>query len=287
MTVRVLQHMPSMLSLYAKALRKKAHSGEWPSLAVAVQGVRADTNNVRQYARLCHFSESRYLPATWLHTQAFPLHIQLLTDPAMPFKPMGMVHLRNRIQQMRPIEKNELLYVQCALSEEVREGDAGQEFDIITRIEAAGETVWESVTTNLNRMSNASSGNSRSSHYKPKPEPVPPLDIVQTWQLPANLGRNYAAISGDRNPIHLWGPTAKLFGFKRPIIHGMWSKARCLGSLQPLIGDNPFSIEVAFKTPAYLPSSVLFSYNRSGDKIDFQLASEAGKPHLKGLLQRL
>src|SRR6266487_1403229 len=47
------------------------------------------------------------------------------------------------------------------------------------------------------------------------------------WELPADLGRRYAAVSGDRNPIHLYRLTAWLFGFRRPIAHGMWAAARC------------------------------------------------------------
>ena len=37
------------------------------------------------------------------------------------------------------------------------------------------------------------------------------------------------SVSGDVNPIHLSGLTAKAFGFKRAIAHGMWVKARALG----------------------------------------------------------
>ena len=50
------------------------------------------------------------------------------------------------------------------------------------------------------------------------------------WRLPGDLGRRYAAVSGDRNPIHLYALTAKAFGFPRQIAHGMWSKARCLAA---------------------------------------------------------
>ena len=56
------------------------------------------------------------------------------------------------------------------------------------------------------------------------------------WRLPADLGRRYASVSGDRNPIHLYGVTAKAFGFPRQIAHGMWSKARSIAG--PLAGTR-------------------------------------------------
>ena len=37
------------------------------------------------------------------------------------------------------------------------------------------------------------------------------------WRLPADQGRRYAAVSGDYNPIHLYGWAARPFGFKQPI----------------------------------------------------------------------
>ena len=47
-----------------------------------------------------------------------------------------------------------------------------------------------------------------------------------------DIGRRYGAVSGDRNPIHLYPLTARLFGFRRAIAHGMWTKARCLAALE-------------------------------------------------------
>ena len=51
-------------------------------------------------------------------------------------------------------------------------------------------------------------------------------DVAATgrvWKLPGDLGRKYAAVSGDHNPIHLYPLTAKALGFPRQIAHGMWT----------------------------------------------------------------
>ena len=68
----------------------------------------------------------------------------------------------------------------------------------------------------------------------------------------------FRSVSGDVNPIHLSGLTAKALGFKRAIAHGMWVKARVLGALA---GRLPESLEfdVQFKKPLFLPSTVTLS----------------------------
>ena len=59
-----------------------------------------------------------------------------------------------------------------------------------------------------------------------RPRPVP-----RSGGCASDLGRQYAAVSGDRNPIHLFDLTAMPLGFRHHIAHGMWSKARCLAEL--------------------------------------------------------
>ena len=111
-------------------------------------------------------------------------------------------------------------------------------------------------------------------------EEVPPS--ATTWDLPGDLGRRYAAVSGDHNPIHLYGVTAKAFGFPRQIAHGMWSKARCLAALDGRLPDA-VTVEVAFKKPILLPGTVAFGSTRTGEGYAFSLTNpKSGAPHLLG-----
>ena len=50
------------------------------------------------------------------------------------------------------------------------------------------------------------------------------------WRVPDDIGRRYAKVSGDVNPIHMSSLTAKALGFKRAIAHGMWVKAHALAA---------------------------------------------------------
>ena len=72
-----------------------------------------------------------------------------------------------------------------------------------------------------------------------------------------NTGWKYARVSGDFNPIHLTARTAKMFGFKQAVAHGMWSMGRCLGSATPLLPTGRIQVDTQFKLPVYLPSQAL------------------------------
>ena len=119
-------------------------------------------------------------------------------------------------------------------------------------------------------------GGSGSSERSEQP-PSPPF--VAEWKLPGDLGRRYGGVSGDRNPIHMYGPAAKLFGFPRAIAHGMWTKARCLAALQHRLPDA-FTVEVEFRKPILLPGAVAFA---AADDLRFSVRdAKKGTPHLDG-----
>ncbi|MGI8665665.1 MAG: MaoC family dehydratase, partial [Jatrophihabitans sp.] len=101
---------------------------------------------------------------------------------------------------------------------------------------------------------------------------------------PADLGRHYAAVSGDRNPIHLHPLSARLFGFRAAIAHGMWLKARTLAAFEGRLGPA-FDVEVAFKTPVFLPAVLELSATPAGDGWDLDVhGARSGKPHLSGTI---
>ena len=96
--------------------------------------------------------------------------------------------------------------------------------------------------------------------------------MTAQWRVGDDLGRRYASVSGDHNPIHLHALSAKALGFPRAIAHGMWTKARCLASLRL---PDAFAVDVQFKQPILLPSKVTFG--EAGDRF-------AVHGHLEGRL---
>ena len=80
------------------------------------------------------------------------------------------------------------------------------------------------------------------------------------WSLPASLGRRYARVSGDFNPIHLWGWSSRLLGFDRPIAHGFCTGAMVASALsERLWRSDPAALRrlfIRFRAPLLLPARV-------------------------------
>jgi acyl dehydratase len=95
------------------------------------------------------------------------------------------------------------------------------------------------------------------------------------WRLPGDLGRRYAAVSGDVNPIHLHPLTARAMGFPRAIAHGMWTSAHALAALGPATAQSSSS-HVWFRKPVLLPSTVALAVDRRGREVVAGLTSVRG-----------
>jgi MaoC like domain len=209
---------------------------------------------------------------------AFPLQMKIMTDGSFPFPVMGMVHIENRIEQKRWIRADEKLDFKVR-AENLRDHERGLQFDLVAGAESGGEPVWHSTSTYLRRTGGGGGGGSGSDK---KSEPPKPMSI---WKVPDDIGRRYAGVSGDINPIHMHSLSAKLFGFPSAIAHGMWLKARCLAALEGQLPDA-LTVEVAFKAPLVLPSKVGFASWPADGGRDFAVHdARKGKPHLTGSLR--
>ncbi|MES2917707.1 MAG: MaoC/PaaZ C-terminal domain-containing protein [Pseudomonadota bacterium] len=283
MSVRELTAPSSTAALYSRALLgsltgKKGK--ELPDIELVMRDVKIDRDQLAAYNRVCGFSQKDTLPPTYGFVLAFPLQMELMTSPEFPFAAMGMVHIRNTITQHRPVRAAEPLTVSVRAAN-LRPHDKGLQFDFVTSIRANGEVVWESASTMLRRGGNGSDGTTTTAAKAAAP--ASPKAVVQ-WIIPADTGRRYGAVSGDRNPIHLYAFTAKLFGFPRAIAHGMWTKARCLAALESKLPDA-FTVDVQFKLPVLLPAKVAFASDDTDSGIAFGVNDlKSGKPHLAGTL---
>jgi acyl dehydratase len=173
----------------------------------------------------------------------------LMTDQAFPAPAIGMVHLENSITQHRPVAVAETLRVSASVSPPAPH-PKGRVFDFVTTVRAGGEVVWESTSTYLRR----GPGDAAASRGTDLPDVAPGSTV---WRLPADVGRRYAGVSGDYNPIHLFPLTAKALGFRRQIAHGMWTLARSVAALENRLPDA-VRVDVAFRKPVFLPGRVAF-----------------------------
>jgi MaoC like domain len=250
---------------------------ELPDTELALPEVEIDRHRLATYDHVCGFPLRDVLPPTYPHLLAFPLSMELMTGLDFPFPVIGMVHVRNRIEQRRPLRADERLEIRVR-TEDLRPHDRGTQFDVLAEAKAGGETAWRSRSTYLHREGGGSSGKDGRGE---RPEPPTPQAV---WKLPGDLGRRYADVSGDRNPIHLHPLSARLFGMPGMIAHGMWLKARCLAALESLLPES-LEVDVQFKLPAPIPGKVSFASWPEDGARGFALHDGGNeKPHLAGTL---
>ena len=301
MPTRTLERSPSILPLYARAAAPlipgasrlpfiPGGGGEIPQLDLSLEQVTADPDAVAAYSRVCGFTLLDSLPPTYPHLLAFPLQMAVMADGDFPFGAVGLVHVENWIEQKRPIRLGEELTIRVR-STKLRPHPKGRTFSLLTEIRSGREQVWESESTMLRRGKGSGEGDDSAFAVMGGMRPevrthssanAAPLPASAEWRLGGDLGRRYASVSGDRNPIHMHSLTAKPLGFPGAIAHGMWTKARCLAALQSSLPDA-FAVTVRFRKPIMLPARVEFACAEEGAEIEFEARdAERGTPHLSG-----
>lgn len=256
---------------------RKAPAEGFEGLSRSGPPTRIDPAHVAAYSAVCGFPRKDTVPVTYPHLLSFDLQMGIMSDPRFPWVAMGMVHVENSLTSHRPLGVGETVGVTTSVGTP-RPHPKGTLLDFTTFVSAGDAVVWESTSTYLRRgRGDESAGPGLSFGSAPTG--------TTTWRLPGDLGRRYAAVSGDYNPIHLYSWTARPLGFGRQIAHGMWSKARCLAAIENRLPDA-VRVEVAFRKPILLPATVAFGLEgdrRSEDGWTFSLTRpEDGGPHLLG-----
>lgn len=282
MTTKTLAQPPSLLPLYARAaVTGPLHKGgTLPDSVYELAEQRIDSAHLAAYERVCGFRVSDVLPPTYLHVLAFPLSVALMTEQSFPFPLVGLVHVANSITVARPVRADESVSFTVRAAD-LRPHSAGQQLDLLAEARAGDELVWSGRSTYLRRGKPSPDGKEK----KPPSEDRASIGTVAQVRVPENIGRKYAAVSGDRNPIHMHALSARLFGFPRAIAHGMWLKARTLAALEGRL-PTAYTVQVSFKTPVLLPSTVAIATATDGADwlLDVRNA-KSGKPHLSGTVR--
>lgn len=288
MSKRTLASAPSILPLYARAAAPMVPGasllpfvpgggGEIPELDLQLGAVQADPAEVSAYAKVCGFPLRDHLPPTYPHILAFPLHMAVMADGHFPFGAVGLVHVDNRIEQYRHIGIDEELTINVRPTP-LRPHPKGRTFSLLTEVRIGEELAWSSTSTMLHR----GKGDDGAKSDKAFPSLPATIPASSEWKLGGDLGRRYAAVSGDRNPIHMHSLTAKPLGFPGAIAHGMWTKARCLAALDSRLPDA-FAVDVRFRKPILLPARVGFASAEESEVLAFAVRdAKKQTPHLDG-----
>ena len=288
-TGRTLGSRPSLAGLYLRVLltalpglyeTDTAGERQMPGEGLALLGVRAEPRALQRYRELCGFPAGRAMPATYPHVLAFPLTLAMMAAPEFSCSPLGLVHIDERIRIHRPLLADEPLDLYLR-STPLEVHPRGETFAILTEARADGAVVWCEESTLLHRLPGAPGRRGGPGELSECPR-----GESEAWVLPRSLGRRYARVSGDRNPIHLYGLSARALGFQAPIAHGMWMAARSLAALGAPLAPA-FTLHLSVTRPRTLPGRVVFTHSASDWRQRFELRC-ADRPelvHLQGTLE--
>lgn len=275
---------PGLAATFVRALRSSSKRpgalAALPPVTLVMPRAVVDGAHVARYGAICGFKPADGVPLIYPQMLTFPLVTHYISSTDCPWPALGTVHLANAITQHQPLRAGDTVRVELQTGD-LFAHEKGQVFDLHLRILRGDDLLWSATQTLLRVGVKPAAGQP----YAGQVLVDAPLSCQTEFFAPANLGRRYGAVSGDRNPIHLSALSAKLFGFKRAIAHGMWTQARAAACLMP---DHPLSkasLNVEFKTPLFLPAKATLWTCRSGHGAQFEVRDGRGqKPHVRGQL---
>ncbi|BDE61084.1 dehydratase [Rhodococcus hoagii] len=284
-TLVQLREQPGTLDNYARAafgalpFVKPSGRRSLPKETLALSGLRVDPDNLAAYAKVCGLRFGDTLPITYPFTLVFPTVMRLLTSREFPFPAIGSVHTDNTIEQLRPISVSEPLDLRVH-AENLRPHAKGTQVDLVSEVSVGRELVWRQVSTFLKMHPTGAPKEAKAEHE----DEVPPRP-TRTLRVDQKIISRYAAVSGDRNPIHVSSLGAKAFGFPSTIAHGMWSAAAALQPLEGRMADA-VTYTVRFGKPIVLPATVNLYADRTAEGWDLSLKNpKKGYPHLSATLR--
>ncbi|MGE8066423.1 MaoC family dehydratase [Pseudomonas sp. NPDC089569] len=271
-----LNREPNLPGLYFRAATRRKITGS----SLPDSGLRCwldvDSKRLAAYRNVCGFADNSLLPPTYPHILAFALQMQLLTADEFPFPLLGLIHLGNRIRVLRPMGGVNRVRVGVRV-QNLQPHAKGATFDLLTTLDDQLGTLWEAQSRMLCRKLKLDG--------EPREDLMTstlPLTQVAQWKAPADIGRQYARVSGDYNPIHLSAVSARLFGFPSAIAHGLWNKARALAALADHLPTANIEIAVQFHKPVRLPGEVTLLASAAGSSGELKLIGGAELEHMIG-----
>ena len=295
----LLAEIPALGGLYAtgarqsvrltRQQRREGHVGDLPHVVHEVAGAEFDAGQLSAYQHLLGIEARDAAPAGFVHIAAFPVATSVMVREDFPLPLLGMVHISNRVEQFAPVVLGEKFGVR-AWAQDLRPHRRGALVDVVSEVRVADEPRWRGTSTYLAKgvsvpfaahggaAEDAAESDERAEITLPRQSGL--------WKLSASIGREYGAVSGDRNPIHLSALSAKALGFPRAIAHGMYTAARALAVIDPVhsVGEQ-FVWTIDFAKPVFLPGTVAFGSEPLADGAGWRYAGchpKKGKLHFSG-----
>lgn len=284
MNDQVLMQAPALPSLLWRAWATRSkRPGRVEALPLArwsMPQVTVQASALAHYRSVCGFEAGHGVPMTYPQLLTFPVVMAYLCSPACPWPAAGTVHLSNRIEQLAALQVGDEVSVELVTGG-LRSHEKGQVFDLDLLIRRAGEVVWRGTQSLLRRGVREPAGLPYISGFDNEVSWVRAFE----FEAPVNIGRRYARVSGDFNPMHLSRLSARLFGFQRTIAHGLWTQARALAGLLPARSVQTATLTTEFKSPVMLPAQLAVWQHETLSGLRWEVRdAHAERTHVRALL---
>ena len=275
----LIEKLPCLPALIGKLAFKSSTyqiTDQLPALVARRNDLLIDEKHLNNFRAICGYNPGSKVPATYFQALAMPLVLNIMSNSRFPIRALGKMHLRNKVSILENFDPRQPINLMASIGDSLLTS-RGLEWNMDFSATIDNQQVWSGVSTYLYNCETGMSRREKSQLIRG--------DNPQEWLVPKGTGRRYGRISGDCNPIHLSSLTARMFGFRSAIAHGMWSKSRCLAALEDQLPESGYSVDVAFHRPLYLPSEVKFYTRQLETGKHFSLFNYKGeKAYLTGLI---
>jgi acyl dehydratase len=229
---------------------------------------RPDPGHVARYLRATHgegltFLGQGLLPPSYAALWETAAALEILRRVGAPPPHRGLVHLESERLVIRPLRLDGAPRLVSELGA-VEPHPRGSRVVLRSRVIGAGERPCAESTFVLLLRGEGARAAQRSEEGEAEGAWTP----VASWRLPASQGRRYARASGDFNPVHLWGWSARPFGYASPIVHGFCLEAMVAHALlRERLGGEVRALTrlaIRFRAPVALPALLKLEVPESG-----------------------
>jgi len=295
---------PSLLGIYTRAILGAVTKSNKriPESLTTVEGIASewfsfsiDEAHVEQFKQVVGGASNPGVPISYLQCYLNAMPMNMLTARNFPLNVLGSVHESSSIESHKNVSLVSKLTATSNMNSAVllsnKKDWLFKHVTTVTDDEADGEVVM--TLTNEFRVLNPERNKVKVEGGKPASvsyDAESGWSKVGAWDYPVDTGRSYAGLNGDINPIHLFPITAKLFGYKSCISHGMYSVCKLMAEGEGVASavqssGGKMKISARFTRPTFLPAEVEAWKNGSGEFV-FGVRDKEGvlKETVKGLI---
>ncbi|MGR5219513.1 MaoC/PaaZ C-terminal domain-containing protein [Vibrio parahaemolyticus] len=241
----------SYSALLVKALLKRADVNKDSVIepfSLSCKALRFNSKKVNRYSQFFGFNNTS-VPLPYLFVATQNEQLRLFTHPETCIRPLGLVHTYIEFEQVEALSPGISYQFHLSLSQQSTT-DKGLTFEVLGEFYSGSVKVAQYRSGYLMPLTHTAR---RANHTRVDDRPG--LKLGSRLTLTVSDARAYARLSGDYNPIHLFNWSARLFGFRRPIMHGMFLVARMYAEASTA---NRI-MRYGFKRPVLLPQQLWFA----------------------------